>query len=89
MPERFASIWPELIIAYDVRGHGEWLHHCSWLPLQLACTAYALPTHSNYRQRSDITTGLHIASFAFTGGGRKIRLTFVSFMAWCVIVIYQ
>jgi len=34
--------WPELIIACDVRGRGEWLHRCSWTPLQLACAAYRL-----------------------------------------------
>jgi len=64
-PERFASAWPELIIACDARGVTS-----SWQ--QPACAAYigSLPTHSGYRQtdrRTDITTGLYIASFAFTG----------------------
>jgi len=27
--KRFASAWPKLIIACDISGHGEWLHHCS------------------------------------------------------------
>jgi len=43
---RFVSAWPELIIACDVRGRGEWLHYCSWPPLQLACTAYRLFSHA-------------------------------------------
>jgi len=44
--ERFASAWPELIIACDVRGRGEWLHGCSWPPLQLACAAYGVFAHA-------------------------------------------
>jgi len=52
---------------------GEWLHRCSWPPLQQASAAYM---HSDYEQtdrRTDITTGLHIASFTFTRCGRKKR----------------
>jgi len=76
LPESFPSAWPELIIACDVKGRGEWRHRCSWRLLQLACAAYRLTysKHSDYRQtdrRTDITTGSHIASFAFIGGGRK------------------
>jgi len=60
MPERFTSAWPELIIACDVRTHGEWLHRCSWPPLQLACTADRLFahafTHSNYRETEGPTS---------------------------------
>jgi len=44
--ERFASVWPELIIACDVREHGELLHRYSWPPLQLACAAYRLFAHA-------------------------------------------
>jgi len=79
LPERFASAWPELIIACDVRGRGEWLHRCSWLPLQLACAAYRLFAHAfnafwlQTDRRTGITTGLHIAPFAFTGGDAKKR----------------
>jgi len=46
LPERFASEWPELMIACDVKGRGEWLHRCSWPPLQLACAAYRPFTHA-------------------------------------------
>jgi len=49
LPERFASTWPNLIIASDVRGHGEWLHCCSRLPLQLAsasCRLFAYAFHA-------------------------------------------
>jgi len=48
-PESFASVWPELIIIYDVRERG------------------LLQTD----RRTDITTGLHIASFVFTGADVK------------------
>jgi len=46
LAKRFASAWPELIIACDVRGRGEWLHRSSWPPLQLACAAYRLFAHA-------------------------------------------
>jgi len=65
LPERFASAWPELIIACDVRRHGEWLHWCSWLPLQLACAAYRLSARAfnafrlQTDRETDVTTGLH------------------------------
>jgi len=79
--DRF-GVRPELIIACDVRGHGERLHRCSWPPLQLARAAYRLFAHAFHvpciliteRQtdrRTDITTGLHTVSFAFTGSGCK------------------
>jgi len=45
-----------LIIACDVRGHGEWLHRCSWLPLQLACAAYRLFAHAFHVFRLDRQT---------------------------------
>jgi len=51
LPERFASAWPELIIACDVRGRGEWLHRCSWPPLQLACAACRLFAHTFHEFR--------------------------------------
>jgi len=53
LAERFASAWPELIIhvACDVRGRGEWLHRCSWPPLQLACASYRLFAHALYSLR--------------------------------------
>jgi len=83
--DRFASAWPELIIACDVRGRNEWLHCCRWPPLQLACAAYRLFAHA-FRLQTDLTTGLHIASFAFTGGRRKkhkikVVQIFTSFIA--------
>jgi len=74
LTERFASASPELITTCDVRGHGKWLHRCSWLPLWLAGVAYRLFAHAFRLQadrRTDITTELHTASFAFTGGGHK------------------
>jgi len=49
---------------------GALLHRCSWPPLQLARAAYRLFAHAFRFQtdiRRDITTGLHIASFAFYG----------------------
>jgi len=62
------------------RHQEAWLHRCSWPPLQLTCAAYKLfvthSMHSNYRQtkrRTDITTELHILSFAFTGNGHKFK----------------
>jgi len=72
--ERFASAWPKLIIASHVKGHGKLLHRCSWPPLQLACAAYRLFAHAFQLQRdrmTDITTVLHIASFAFTAANAK------------------
>jgi len=69
LSERFASAWPELIIACAARERGEWLHRCSWQPRQLACAAYRLYSHAFGLQtdrRTDITVWLHIASFAFT-----------------------
>jgi len=58
--ERFASAWPELIIACDVRGRGKWLHRCSWSPQQLACAAYRLFAHAfrlqTYRQTEGQTS---------------------------------
>jgi len=71
-------------IACDVRGRGEWLHRCSWPPLQLACAAYRHFAHAFHAfllqtdRRTDITTWLHIASFAFTGGGRKKNIIWLS-----------
>jgi len=50
-PGSFASAWPELIIACDVRGRG------------------LLQT-----DRTDITTRLHVASFAFTGADAKYEI---------------
>jgi len=52
MPGSFASTWPELIIACDVRGHD------------------LLQTD----MRTDITTGLHIASDAFSDADAKISV---------------
>jgi len=86
LPERFASAWPKLIIACDVRGRGEWLHRCSWPPLVRPIgSLLAHSMHSDYRQtdrRTDITTGIHIASFAFTGSDAKktLHLIFKSFL---------
>jgi len=57
LPERFASTWPDVIIACDVRGHGEWLHHCSWPPLQLACAANRLFAHTFQLQTDRQTEG--------------------------------
>jgi len=74
LPERFASAWSDLIIAFDVRGRGEWLHRC---PLQLACVAYRLFARAFHAlrlqtdRRTDITSVLRNASFAFTVGGHQ------------------
>jgi len=56
-PQRLASASPELIIACDVRGRGEWLHRCSWPPLQLASAAYKLFAHAFRLQRDRQTEG--------------------------------
>jgi len=69
LSERFASAWPELIITCNARGHCEWLHRCSWPPLQLACAAYRLFAHAFRLQtdrKTDITTWLHIAQKTIT-----------------------
>jgi len=54
--KRSVSTFPELIIACDVRGRGEWLHCCSWPPLQLNCVAYRLFAHA-FRLQTDSQIG--------------------------------
>jgi len=63
-PGSFASAWPELIIAYEVRKRGE-----AWPKLMLACdvSGRGIGYYRQTDRRTDITTWLHIASFAFTG----------------------
>jgi len=79
LPERFASAWPELIIACDVRGRGEWLHRCSWPPLQLAYAAYKLFADAfqacrlQTDRKTDITTWLHMAPFALQAADAKTQ----------------
>jgi len=61
---------------YEQNPGGEWLHPCSWPPLQLACMAYRLLGNIFWLQtdrRTDITTKLHAASYVLTGGGPKNR----------------
>jgi len=73
--ERFASAWPELIIACYGRRNG------SWPPLLLACAAYRLFAHELYafqlqtdRQKDRHHNWLTYCVFRFTGSGcKKIR----------------
>jgi len=60
-----ASPWPELIIAYDVSRLDD-----EWPELIIACDVGGCGLLHTDR-RTDITTGLHIASFAFTGADAK------------------
>jgi len=80
--ERFASVWPKLIITCGVRGVASGCTAAAGLrSLQALCLRIPITGTDRLRDRqtdrqTDITTGLHIASFAFKGGRYKMRTIF-------------
>jgi len=68
------SAWPELMIACDIRGRGEWL-----AAITASLPIVSLPTHSDYRQTGQTSQPgyiLHLSPLQAADAKKTSTITF-------------